>query len=121
MGTHIFTALCARSLQHKVNTSHLKANRRDFPQYIEAKAEFQKLCDAFRFLHESPTREQIRLSQTWPGQSFTLTPKLLRNKLTKLGQSIKNMALRKSTRPEEGVEQITKNQSSVNLARQYPK
>ena len=46
-----------------------------------AQAEFQKLCDAFRFPQESPTREQIHPSQTWLGQSFTLTPKLLRNKI----------------------------------------
>ena len=58
-----------------------KANRRELTQYVEAKPEFQKLCGAFRFPQESPTREQIHLSQTWLGQSFTIAPKLLRNKL----------------------------------------
>ena len=82
MGTHIFhSIMCKKPALIKSIHHTYKANRRDFAQYVEAKAEFQKLCDAFRFPHESPTREQIHLSQTWLGQSFTLTPKLLRNKI----------------------------------------
>ena len=82
IGTHVFHAImCEKPVLIKPTQHDYQAHRRDFEKHLEAKDDFQTLCDYFRSPSESPTRQQIQLSRKWLGQDFTLPPHMLRQKL----------------------------------------